>query len=205
MTEMMQTDLKTTTESQSVARATVTPIGYSRRLFSIQLAVDPEHVKELNQLDWLSRPYEMDYHSRESNTFQRRILTESLNIQEIVDQEINNLLPAINLASGQNFKTVGATWQICESGFVCPMHTDGHKPNVMIIYWQTPGIEWGTKFYHTNDSTDVWYEFPAVPGTGFFANYEPEPGEPWPEMWHASLRAVPENTYRLLTQYEFHK
>lgn len=205
MTEMMQTDSKTTTESPSVARATVEPIKGSRRLFSVQLAITPEYVKRLNQVDWLSRPYEMDDHSSESDTFQRRILTECLDVQAMIDVEIQKLVPKINEIAEKNYTSVGSTWQICEPNFVCPMHTDGHKPNVMIIYWQAPGVEWGTTFYNTNDPTDVWYEFPAVPGTGFFANYEPELGEPWPLMWHASLKAVPENHYRLLTQYEFHR
>ena len=205
MTEKMQIDSKTTTESQSVVRTTVEPIQGSHRLFSVQLALDPEYVKRLNQVDWLSRPYEMDDHSRESDTFQRRILTECLDVQEIIDLEIQKLVPIVNEVAGKNYTAAGGTWQICEPGFVCPMHTDGYKPNVMIIYWQTPGIEWGTTFYNTSDPTDVWYEFPPVPGTGFFANYEPDPGESWPLMWHASLKAVPEKHYRLLTQYEFHK
>ena len=204
MTEMMQTDLKTTTESQSVARATVKPINGSRRLFSIQNVVEPEYLEKINQVDWLSRPFEMDDHSISSSTFQRRILTEYLDLQKNIDKEIGKILTAINSESGNDYKLIGATWQICEPGFVCPMHTDGHKPNVMIIYWQAPGIEWGTTFYNTNSPADVWYEFPAVPGTGFFANYETGHGEPWPEMWHASLKAVPENSYRLLTQYEFY-
>lgn len=205
MTEMMQTDLKTTMESQSVARATIEPIQGSRRLFSVQLALEPEYIKRLNQVDWLSRPYEMDDHSKQSDTFRRRILTECLDVQEMIDLEIQKLVPLINEMAGTNYTSAGSTWQICEPNFVCPMHTDGHKPNVMIIYWQTPGPEFGTTFYNSTDPADVFHEFPGIPNTGFFANYKPRIGRPWPEMWHASLIPVPANGYRLITQYELVK
>jgi hypothetical protein len=85
------------------------------------------------------------------------------------------------------------------------MHTDGEKPNVMIIYWQAPGPAFGTTFYNSPDPADIYHEFHGLPNTGFFANYEPDAGEPWPKMWHASLAQVPVDSYRLLTQYEFYK
>lgn len=177
----------------------------SSRLFSITQAVNADLLQEINTIDWFSVPYGMDDHSRNSETFRRRILPQWSDLYGRIEREINRSVPLINALSGQNYRYVGGTWQICEPDFYCPIHTDGHKPNVMIIYWQTPGTGFGTTFYNSRDTTDVFHEFPSVPNTGFFANYEPGLGESWPEMWHASSQPVPKNGYRLLTQFEFQR
>ena len=176
----------------------------SKRLLAVTQAVDPEYLDKINSVDWLRRAYEMDEHSRVSSAFRRRILM-PCDLQDAVDREIQRLLPIICAVSGQSYEWIASSWQICEPNWVCPMHTDGHKPNVMIIYWQTPGPEFGTTFYNSSDPTDVWHEFAGIPNTGFFANYEPNPGESWPELWHASLQSVPAGSYRLLTRYEFQR
>lgn len=175
----------------------------TERLLRIQQAVDPAYLQEINSVDWLRLPYCKDDHW--SKTFKRRVLAECLDVQLAIENEIKRNIHIINSASGQNYRHVGSTWQVCESGFVCPMHLDGHKPNVMIIYWHTPGLNFGTTFYRSANVNEVLCEFPGTANTGFFANYEPAPGEPWPEMWHASMQTVPKGTYRLLTQFEFQK
>lgn len=175
----------------------------SNRLLAITQAVDPIYLDKINSVNWLAQPWQPDDHW--SDSFRRRILIEPSDLMHAVDQDIMALLPDINRACGTDYTGVGSTWHICEADFVCMMHTDGFKSNVMIIYWQTPGLEFGTTFYNSNDSSDVFYQFPGVPNTGFFANYKPRIGRPWPEMWHASLKAVPQGEYRLMTQYELRR
>ena len=155
----------------------------SKRLLAITRAVDPHYLKDLNP------------------TFRRRIL-EPCDLMHAIDECVQLLVPAINRLCNQSYDHADGQWQICEPDYLCPMHTDGHKPNVMIIYWQTPGPEFGTTFYNSPDPTDVFHEFPGIANTGFFANYKPRIGRPWPEMWHAALNQVPANSYRLITQYE---
>lgn len=185
-------------ECQSVVRS----VKGSRRLLAILQAVDLCYLAELNTIDWLARAWRPDDHYYENGTFRRRVLLDDCDLTQAIDIDIQRLIPDINRLCGTRYRTAGSVWHICESDFVAPMHTDGEKPNVMIIYWQTPGPAFGTTFYNSPDSADIYHEFHGLPNTGFFANYEPDAGEPWPKMWHAALMPVPANGYRLMTQYE---
>lgn len=176
----------------------------SKRLLAITRAVEPRFVKDINRIDWLSRAWEPEDEYYRNPTFRRRIL-EPCDLTRAIDESVQQLVPEINRLCNQTYRQADGQWQICEPDYLCPMHTDGHKPNVMIIYWQTPGPEFGTTFYNSTDPADVFHEFPGMPNTGFFANYKPRIGRPWPEMWHASLIPVPINSYRLITQYELVK
>lgn len=188
-------------ECQSVVRS----VKGSRRLLAIPQAVDLVYLAELNTIDWLARAWRPDDHYYENGTFRRRVLLDDCDLTQAIDIDIQRLIPDINRLCGTRYRTAGSVWHICESDFVAPMHTDGEKPNVMIIYWQTPGPAFGTTFYNSSDPVDIHHEFAGLPNTGFFANYEPDVGEPWPKMWHASLASVPVGQYRLMTQYEFHR
>jgi hypothetical protein len=183
----------------------VESVKNSKRLLAITQAVNPIYLEQLNRIDWLSRDWVADSHWQENSTFRRRILSDHCDLMQAIDTDIAKGIPEINRLCCTNYTTTGSVWHICEPRFECPMHTDGFKPNVMIIFWHAPGPGWGTTFYNSDDEADVLHEFTSIPNTGFFAYYEPESGEPWPCMWHASLKAVPADSYRLLTQYEFQR
>jgi len=184
---------------------TVQRIKGSKRLLSITQAVDQNYLHQLNNIDWLTYSWIRDEYYHENSTFRRRILQPHCDLMQIIDSAILQLIPQINQLCNTEYMTCGSVWHLCENGFVCPLHTDGHKPNVMIVYWQTPGPEFGTTFYNSTDLSDIFHEFAGIPNTGFFVNYEPFDDGIWPEMWHASLMSVPMGRYRLLTQYEFQK
>lgn len=171
----------------------------SRYLFSITDAVHADFLKEINRINWHGLV------NQHSGMLHRWNLTADLKVQQDIESEIAKMIPEINDLCRQKYTHVGGTWQICEPGFTCGMHTDGRKPNVMIIYWQVPGPEYGTTFYNAFDFNDVFHEFLSIPNTGFLACYEAVPEEPWPDLWHAAMKKVPENSYRLITQYEFQK
>jgi hypothetical protein len=165
-------------------------------LFSIIDAVDTKYFDQIVQIDWLQEPdYTTDYHYG----LRRRSLTKRNKVMDDIDRQISKLIPIINQVTGQKYVRISTgLWQICEPGYICEMHTDGNKPNVMIIYWQAPSDRHGTTFYNSQDTTDIFHEFRSVPNTGFFANYD-NGGQ----MWHASLAEVPSQQHRLITQYEF--
>lgn len=183
----------------------VEPVKGSKRLLAVTQAVDPIYLEQLNRTDWLSRDWIPDDHWQENGAFRRRILSSHCDLMQAIDHDIQKIVPEINRLCNTGYVDARSTWHICESGFRCDMHTDGHKPNVMIVYWQTPGPDFGTTFYNSTDPLDVFHEFSGLPNTGFFANYQPRIGRPWPEMWHASLVPVPIGQYRLMTQYQFYK
>lgn len=190
----MPIDLKNTMASLSAV--SIESVKASNRLFSIIDAVDTKYLDKIKQIDWLQEPgYTTDYHYG----LRRRSLTKHNNVMSDVDCQISELIPIINQVTGQQYVRISTgLWQICEPGYICKMHTDGTKPNVMIIYWQAPSIRHGTTFYSSQDPTDIFHEFLSIPNTGFFANYN-NGGQ----MWHASLAEVPLQQHRLITQYEF--
>ena len=196
----MHGDSRPCMQSQSVVS-----VNGSRRLLAITQAVNPVLQQQLADIDWMSRDWRPDDHYYPGAIFRRRVLLDQCELMQAIDTAIFRLIPDINRLCGTMYTTAGSVWHICESGFVCPMHTDGEKHNVMIMYWQTPGPAFGTTFYNSSDPADIHHEFAGLPNTGFFANYEPDVGEPWPKMWHASLASVPVGQYRLMTQYEFHR
>lgn len=198
MIDLMRKDLR----PFMACRCVVESVKDSKRLLAITQAVDPIYLEQLNRIDWLSRDWFPDSHW--DWNFPRRILRDHCDLMNTIDRDLQSLVPVVNRFCNTTYSFVQSVWQICEPGFVCPMHTDGQKPNVMIIYWQTPGPEFGTTFYNSPDPTDVFHEFPGVPNTGFFAEYRPRPGNPW-KLWHAALNTVPKGSYRLMTQCEFQK
>lgn len=176
----------------------------SRKLFAIRDVISSKYLEKINSVDWLHYPWQKDPHWAADDRFCRRELAKDTVLLNEIDQQVALLLPEISKAANKDYVRVGSSWYLCEPTFVCPMHTDGRKANVMIMYWKIPGPEFGTTFYNSNDPNDVFYEFASVPNTGFFVDYEPDAGEPWSDMWHASLLPVPPDTYRLMTLYELY-
>lgn len=198
----MRMNFRQGTEFQSVADPNISAVDNSSRLYHISQAVPLRLLDEMQQVDWLSRP-----NARDDHLPQRYRLTQHLDIQWHVDNAVSDLLQPLNVVAGTSYSRAIATWHLCLPGSRCPIHTDGQKPNVLILYWHTPGAAYGTTFYHSNDINDVWWNCPGTPNTGFFANYSRlrRLGRPWQGMWHASPNPVPAGTYRLVTQYELHK
>lgn len=182
----------------------IVPVNQSNRLFSISHAISQETLDKINSIDWLAHPYKKDDHWVADSVFRRRVLDKS-DLQHTVDLTMQTVIGTINNLCKSDYKIALSSWYLCEPGFQCDMHTDGQKPNVLIMYWITPGQQYGTTFYNSRNWNDIHHEFYGIPNTGFFANYEPEPGSPWPEMWHAAMLPVPPNTYRLMTLYQLHR
>lgn len=202
MIAKMRTNSKQGTASQSVADTSVSAVENSSRLFHITNVVPQHLLNEMHQVDWFSRPNEHD-----PLLPQRYRLTQHNHVQLLVDQIVTDLVPSINVVADTSYSHAVSTWHLSLPGSRCPLHTDGQKPNVMILYWHTPGPEYGTTFYHSCDEKDIWWTCSGIANTGFFANYSRlrRLGRPWQSMWHASPNPVPEGTYRLTTQYELHK
>jgi len=182
-------------EYQSSVDSRVESVKGSDRLLWVKQAVDPCLLSELNDIDWCGQPCVPDM-------LHRGRLMCNFAIQSVIDRHIQSLIPEINRLTGQQYRYAQGTWMLCTSGYTSVRHTDGHKPNLLLIYWQVPGSQYGTTFYNSEPYRDVYHEFLSLPNTGFFANYEPAAGEPWPKMWHASPVPVPPDSYRLISQYQ---
>ena len=195
---MTQIDLKMSMEYQSSVDSRVESVKDSDRLLWVKQAVNPQVLPALHSVDWCRQACLPETANRFLLIFESRIQIE-------INQELRQLIPEINELTGQRYREIDATWYLCKSDYVSVMHTDGKKTNLLLIYWQVPGPQYGTTFYNSADYGDVYHEFPGQCNTGFFANYEPAPGEPWPKMWHASPVPVPPGSHRLISQHTLHR
>jgi hypothetical protein len=116
---------------------------------------------------------------------------------------INSCLPEINQALGTKFGRAGGHFWIDLPGFTVDMHTDGHVPNAMQLYWTVPGEEFGTGFYRHRDPTSLLYQFASTPNSGYIMlNYLEVDGSQ-PLQWHGMFNPVPEGTVRVSSYWRF--
>jgi hypothetical protein len=116
---------------------------------------------------------------------------------------INACLPQINLALGTEFtRSTGHFW-IDLPGFRVPVHTDGHLPATMQLYWTVPSDEFGTGFYQYRDLASRYYQFESKPNSGYIMlNHANEDGSQ-PLLWHAMLNPVPNHHIRVSSYWYF--
>jgi hypothetical protein len=120
-----------------------------------------------------------------------------------LSQYINAQLPEINRALGTTFTQTGGHFWIDQPGFTVPLHTDGHVPNSLHMYWLAPGLEYGTGFYRYKNLNHILYQFDSRPNTGYIMlNHLEEDGNQ-PLHWHAMLNPVPKGTIRVSSYWRF--
>ena len=160
------------------------------RLFSVSDICSLECVQEIDQINWWSVPRDADMPNRWR-------LRELYEVQKYVNQTIRSSANCINEAVGAEYCTglIYIDWLICGPNYIAIPHTDGAKPNTMILYWKSPNVDHGTTFYNTPDCDTVLHYFPAIPNTGFLAIYDKNPYH----NWHGTKIPVPPNEYRLIT------
>jgi hypothetical protein len=116
---------------------------------------------------------------------------------------INRCLPEINRALGTEFQQSRGHFWIDLPGFTCLMHTDGHLPTAMQLYWTVPGPEWGTGFYHYKTLESLLYQFESRPNSGYIMLNHADPDGSQPLQWHAMLNPVPAGHIRVSSYWYF--
>lgn len=145
-------------------------------------------IKQENQIDWP----------------RRRILPDNPNIARVTDY-IRKRLPEINQALQTNFSSCDGHWWVDMPGFTCSMHTDGHLPNSMQLFWVAPDETFGTGFYYYKNTRSLRYQFLSRPNSGYIMlNHSDEDGSQ-PLQWHGMFNPVPSNKYRLSSYFYFYK
>jgi hypothetical protein len=116
---------------------------------------------------------------------------------------INSCLPEINQALGTEFTMPGGHFWIDLPGFTVPLHTDGHLPTAMQLYWTVPGPTYGTGFYRYKRTDSLLYQFQSVPTSGYIMLNHPAEDGSQPLQWHAMLNPVPRGTIRVSSYWNF--
>jgi hypothetical protein len=166
------------------------------KLFAIQDICSREMLSMIHNINWSEIPFSRDI-------AHRRLLDESTEVQKAVNQAIRDMAPLINQCIGYNYCQgwIYVDWLLCEPGYISPPHTDGSKANTMILYWKSPGEDFGTEFYTDPSCQKILHSFLSIDNTGFFTVYDQDPNF----NWHGSMRPVPEAQYRLITSCFFQR
>lgn len=166
------------------------------RLWAVSNVLEPTLVQEIQTFDWLNADHE------DGNLSYRRQIRITGQI-EIFEKSMLSLLPEINRQLGTNFKTMFGQWWLDLENFHCDLHTDGHLPNSMQIYWLAPSTEYGTGFYHYKSKDHLKHQFHSVANTGYLMLNHLDQDGSQPLQWHAMLKRLGPGMVRLTSYHIF--
>ena len=179
---------------------TFTTVDDRGRLWSVEDLLPTDELADIMSTPWMNLAWSP---SGGQETWARRQVDWDDATAQRLGGYINAQLPEINRALGTDFtRCVGHFW-IDQPGFTVALHTDGHVPNSMQLYWTVPGPDWGTGFYHFKDPKQLLYQFRSTPNSGYIMLNHLAPDGHQPLQWHAMLNPVPEGTIRVSSYWRF--
>lgn len=177
-----------------------TPVDDRGRVWQVSDLLPPDQADEIIRTDWSKVATELG--AGQESWARRQVLWTDPTAQHY-SSYINTWLPEINLAMGTEFKRMSGHFWIDLPGFTVAMHTDGHVPNAMQLYWTVPGPEFGTGFYRYKTIRSLMYQFDSRPNSGYIMLNHPDPDGSQPLQWHAMLNPVPEHHIRVSSYWRF--
>jgi hypothetical protein len=171
------------------------------RLWEVVGLIDPEQLLDIQSLPWT----EFAWQSQDmQEAWQRRRICDNPDVGR-VNNYIQQRLPEINQAMGTDFKSCSGHWWLDTAGFTCSIHTDGHLPNSMQLYWLAPDEHCGTVFYYYKNQSQLRHRFTGQPNTGYIMLNHLDEGQSQPLQWHGMLHPVPPGKIRLSSYFYFYK
>jgi hypothetical protein len=181
----------------------VTAIDSSNRIFQVNNLFPQDLVDSVLNLDWPNiswhRPAQQEtWNRRNINTNQTTALEK---VSEFIWQQIETIEDKCNVKFVGRYPTT--TWWYDEPGFDVNIHTDGHLPATMQIFWIAPGKQFATQFYKSKNPGDFITNLEFVPNTGYIMLNMPNADGSQPLQWHGMLEKVPENAFRVSSYTTF--
>jgi hypothetical protein len=177
-----------------------TPADDGERLWQVEDLLPPEQLQELLTCNWSTLAW---LPSCGQESWPRRQVTWDDPAAQRFGRYISAQLPEINQALGTEFRQCGGHFWIDQPGFTVGLHTDGHVPNAMQMYWIVPGPEWGTGFYRYKRQDSLFYQSVSRPNTGYIMLNHLDDNGSQPLLWHAMLNPVPAGTIRVSSYWRF--
>lgn len=177
-----------------------TPVDDRARIWSVEDLLTADELADIVSTDWMGLAWRP---SSGQEAWPRRQIAWDDPRSQRLSQYINAQLPQINLALGTAFRSCGGHFWVDQPGFTVPLHTDGHVPNAMQLYWIMPGAGWGTGFYRYKRTDSLFYQTISRPNTGYIMLNHLAPDGHQPLLWHAMLNPVPEGSIRVTSYWRF--
>ena len=181
----------------------LTPINSTNRIFHIENIFPELLVDDVLKLDWNSFSWQRG-ESQESWS-RRSIQSDQHPALQNISTYIWDHLDKIEDICQVKFhgRYPSTVWWYDEPGFDVSLHTDGHLPSTMQLFWLAPSEEFATQFYEFKDTNTPISDLKFVPNTGYFMLNMPNTDGSQPLHWHAMLNKVPNNTFRITSYTTF--
>lgn len=170
------------------------------RVWLVEDLLPPEQVEEILTTDWQSLSWTT---SGGQELWARRQINWDDPTAQRLGRYISDQLPTINAGIDTDFQMCGGHFWVDQPGFTVPLHTDGHVPNSMQLYWAVPGPDHGTGFYQYKKKDSLLYQCQSLPNSGYIMLNHLESDGSQPLLWHAMFNPVPENTIRVSSYWSF--
>lgn len=170
------------------------------RLWQVRDLLPAEQVQEIITTDWVSLPWATS--PQQQHWRRREILWNDPHAQQF-SRYIACQLNTINQAIGTEFEQCSGQFWVDQPGFSVPLHTDGHLPNSMQLYWSAPTADYGTGFYHYRRTDSLLYQFASEPNSGYIMLNHANSDGSQPLLWHGMLNPVPEGHIRVSSYWQF--
>ena len=177
-----------------------TPVDDRGRVWQVSDLLPSEQADEIIRTPWQDLATEPGL--KQESWRRRQVVAADLYAQ-LYTGYINQCLPDINLALGTKFRHSSGHFWIDLPGFRVPLHTDGHLPAAMQIYWTVPDPTYGTGFYQYRNPASLYYQFLSRPNSGYIMLNHANPDGSQPLLWHAMLNPVPQGHIRVTSYWYF--
>lgn len=173
------------------------------RLYKVSEVLPADLAYELSALQWDEFPYTTDDRMPLRKAIDAYgkdpILTQAEDCIINLEKHIEDICKI----TYNREECINTSWWYDLPGFSVGLHTDGHLPCTLQLFWVAAGEEFGTKFYNSKRPHDLKYNFPFIPNTGYLMLNGLNLDGSQPLQWHGMLNKVPANTYRVTSYTRF--
>lgn len=175
----------------------VTAVDSTNRLFLVEDILPKDMISQLHNVDWLSLEWKRP-------TAQEKWLRRELAITpelSTLNDSIAVCLPVLEQECNVQFSSMYTTWWLDEPGFKVDIHTDGHLPSAMQLFWIAESEDFGTAFYNSKNRTDLRHQFMFCPNSGYLMLNGLDQHGAQPLQWHGMLKRT--STVRITSYTTF--
>lgn len=167
----------------------IRPVDMENRLFSIEHFLPDYVCQRILEVNWHNISWRRG--DQQENWARRQLDVSGIKIfsdfDEIVHQNQKYIEEQLQIKFIGNSFTM---WWYDEPGFTVPIHTDGHLPSSMQIYWSADDNSYGTTFFDYKNKNSVKYKCEFKSNFGYLLLNDTNDDGSQPLQWHGMLNPV---------------
>ena len=175
----------------------IVPVGDTNRLFHITDVLPDTLFKDLLQVAWDTVPWRRI--SNQSHLSRRQLEPDHMPLFKDIAQCLRQRRVVIENELNIRFQRdhFNTVWWYDQPGFSIDIHTDGHLPSAMQLFWIASDQDQVTVFYQYKNMQYPISDFKFVPNTGYIMLNMPDADGTQPLLWHGMTVPVPADQFRI--------